>query len=420
MKYRKAIFIILFSLIVCILVGESNVLIPSNEEAEITSYLRKNRADITQMNDLHELLNQDINNNQVFLIGESHGIMKNAESEWMIIQYLILSTDIRYIMYEIGPSEASLLNKYLVNGDKKILDKIFGLKKGTINYSVDNYEFWNKVYQFNKDRAKDNKISVIGIDIEQLPSISLFYLNEKFNSVNSEKVKSDFTLFFNDLKEVSGSSITDQWSSLKVASSTLLDQISKKESEFYDEFQDELVYIKIVLKNLIIKAEFEDLNEVESIRVREKAMYDNFIALFSSLPKGKVVGVLGRDHIFLKAGPSKLGENTRFGMMLNDSSVFENKVISFAIVYNNCEKYNIFSGEPFLYQDTMNTMSSLNHIEKDKAKTILYRLNSRNSPFNKYQFFVQSFNEFPTTDYFQYILFIQESEASKMLGGFGS
>ncbi len=131
------------------------------------------------------------------------------------------------------------------------------------------------------------------------------------------------------------------------------------------------------------------------------------------LPKGKYYGQWGLSHIFQRPFPYV---NWLGGARLNGrDSVFKGgKVLSIAYVYDNC-KYLY----PTLRKDYIGSINTLDLEVKVfnsfiKNGCTLFKLNGKNSPFSE-KLIWPIIHKFPkdgvTTDYFQYLTIIKDSDA---------
>lgn len=94
-----------------------------------------------------------------FFKGETHEYRnENATSLFALLNYLHKANKVRYLVMEIGPDQAFIINQYLQTGNNKLLEesKLY-LGPG----------LWKNIYEFNTGKAEKDKIKVLGFDFNR-------------------------------------------------------------------------------------------------------------------------------------------------------------------------------------------------------------------------------------------------------------
>lgn len=142
---------------------------PTNEE-QIIHYLQKNYSAINleDENEFEDLaiMDSDIKGKEIIFTAEVHGSKANKELNMKFLKYFKEKNNFKYYLYETPYSDAYFINKYLETGDIKILEEIYKPLKGTLAWNKDSYNYWKRLYEYNKTLPKRKKIQVIGVDIE--------------------------------------------------------------------------------------------------------------------------------------------------------------------------------------------------------------------------------------------------------------
>lgn len=109
-----------------------------------------------------ELLDSVVPNYDIFIAGENHTYMNSNSQLWgKSIKYLYEHAGVRNVMIEYGHASGWLINQYLQTGDT-ILYKI--IRK----YVFKDYaESYRDLMEFNRDLPADQKIRLVGIDLER-------------------------------------------------------------------------------------------------------------------------------------------------------------------------------------------------------------------------------------------------------------
>ena len=171
-KFLKGLFITLLLLVVGVpllaLGGYTIYALAArgNESPEHIQYLERNHevlaltapADFTLFDDAFY-------QNQIFLLGESHGTTAPQDLDFALLKHLNAKVGLRNYIAEIDPSQAYYFNTYLQTGDEQNLRLAFQSWINTAQWG--NTGFYNKVkriYALNKSLPDSVKIRFIGLD----------------------------------------------------------------------------------------------------------------------------------------------------------------------------------------------------------------------------------------------------------------
>ena len=323
----------------------------------LKKYLKENHSVISlekeHMDDL-SLMDNDLIDHDIFLVGENHGVKSNVKLKMRFLKYFKEKTNFKYYIYELPFSMTYFLNKYLETGNVNILNDIYEPIKGTYAWNKDEYHYWRDLYKYNKLLPKDDRITLIGIDIEHQPANAFNFM--------------EYCL----------------------------------DNGYYSKF-------KHVNYNLLNMMEVYNSNNFND--TRDKKMYENFLSISSNLPKGKYFGQIGLSHVFQRDFPYV----NWFASFLNrEGSTFRGKILSLAFAYKNCKYLNP--------TETRNYISDINTLDLSitefknfiKSMNTIFKLNQEDSHFNE-KLICPLKHKYPedgvTTDYFQYLLVIRDSEA---------
>ncbi|MCK4956014.1 MAG: erythromycin esterase family protein [Candidatus Cloacimonetes bacterium] len=383
----------------------------------ILNYLSQNYEHLSLSNQENSnslsMLESDLNKNQIFLTGEVHNIKINSKLKMNFIKYFKQKLNFKYLLCEYSYSMSYFLNQYLRSGNDKILKEIYEPLSDSLGTNQDIYDHWKFLYKYNLTLNYNDRIQVIGVDIEHQPINAYKFLIEILPEHNipkiiESKIKNIRTIY----KDLQNNNYTSYYNSAKELQTDIRNNTSS-----YEEFLGSNLYsFKLVVNNILNSVDaykFED-NEAEWNNYRDQKIFENFCLIESQLPEGNFYGQLGASHIF----QSKDNDVMWFAAHLNSpTSKYTNKVISILFNYIDCEmgyREEIYSTTPFNY-----VFPYLETVNKTLGGKInIYKLNSNDVPFSEMMMYdIYSGNETDESvvNFIQYIVVIKNSEASKPL-----
>ncbi len=196
----------------------------------------------------------------------------------------------------------------------------------------------------------------------------------------------------------------------------ILDSINQHRLIYEEYFAGNLFYFEQVLINIINHEETfkARTNLVEFSQIRDKKIYDNFLAFDNILPNKKYFGQWGLKH----ALQSEMEGVMWFASYLNtEDSKYEDKVLTIAFNYLDCESMGIEPDNPIKATKVFSVILENQYYNDEKY--VLYKINSSemNRPdINKLDLFSDEETDKDMSEYFQYILLIQGSEATEHFG----
>lgn len=346
---------------------------------------------------MNEIDSSTIFTHSVFLSGEIHGTKSNFDCAIHLVKLLKHHCNLKYVLCELPFSFSLIINDYLRNGDEKLLSSLFS--HSDVNLPCEYIDYFKDIYLLNCSVPKEHRITVLGLDIEYLPSISLNYLKNMLPDNSQLKIsKSNHTL-------------------------------KPKEAVFkkVDEIKETLVKNPVLFKNLLgsnydnfsflidntlnsrklLSFKLSQLSSYNALR--ENMLYNNFLRLTQNHINEKYFGQFGFNHILL----NEHNKIESFACLLNTkNSLYKGKILSIAYNYKNCSfNYRI--------RGSIKSITDINH----GFDSILNHNIQSNIPFTiiDAQKYTDSKNLFsplmcrtfplPLEDYFQFIAIIFGSSA---------
>lgn len=383
---KKRFILILTALIILIL-----IITPFIKEPILNLFIKnefkKNSISLDFHNnkdDISNLFKADIEKNDIFLVGEIHGLSKSVNLHMDFLKFFVENADVRYILFEGGYTMGQLINEFLISGDYKILDFIMSSLYGTRSYTQEQYDFFIELYEFNKTLPENKKLTLVGIDIEHQPNIALRYINSLLPEVNPPE---DINEYFELLKDTTIYNFL--MNTKKIATG-----IKENENSFKEYLGDNFFDFSFSINNMSVSS--------PGLSQREPYLKSNFTTLYERLPKGKYFGQFGEIHVRKSGDISKSDPVSLANFLNNEYEETKNKVISISLALNNSYILN----QNYIVEGPINNLPAL-FFPKD-GLTKLVKLNYEDSPFSKYKLLVK---EAPTTEYYEYLLLISDSPA---------
>lgn len=386
-----------------------------------------------------DLLKSSLQENDVFLTGETHALVVNKKLQLQFIKYLNKEAGVRNILLENSYGFGEMINNYLDTGEEEILVKLYELcLSPVVVLNNEELSFWRNVYSYNKKLDKNKKLNFVGIDLENNVFVTIAYLISMLHDGDIPKKIKDNILSLRKLEELAEKN--KKWQEKNGFENMLdgnivteIDEVLRnldKDMEIYNNIYklylgENYFSFNYSVKNRIRTIEFYDTNNQrqdkdEQYIERDQIIYDNFIALYNNLPKGKYYGQFGSAHIFQKSFVyhSKLVGSTYYssiGEILNNpNSPVKNKVISIKYFYVDSVGYDSPAKNTVEINDLSQEGKELFSPFMKSDDVVLFRLIGGNSPFeNKLIWLDNLKTKEPeggiTTDYYQYLILIKNS-----------
>jgi hypothetical protein len=375
-------------------------------------------SNLNDFSDL-ELLKEDIGKHSVFLLGEQHAVHLNFPIQTKLLHYLNQEAGVTYYLAELPYTFGVLFNEYLHTGNTEVLDYVMKESIGTAGGIKEQYDFVVDIYEYNKQQPEDKQIQFLAIDSDISMNVGFTTLQRflKDKSIPAEltdqltQISTHIqpNVFFPEQATPEVRHYLDQLSKDLLSRKDLYENVLRSD---YEEFG-------FIVKNMIQGTELIDANNRSNAEfnvIREGVFKENFSHLVKKLPTDtKFFGMWGREHIYLsELTPQGYTEQIpHLGQILNEEiEETKGKVLSIANIYKNSRLYSPSLNVP---QSAIEDLSNINLLSTHASdhEAMLFKLNHEDSPFHQQTFFVTDRKvKEGTTNYFQYILLIQNSNAA--------
>ena len=346
---------------------------------------------------------------RVFLAGEYHAQTKGYQSKKMLIQYLHENQDVDYLICELGMGQGFLLDDYIQTGNEENLIFMMEELEGALAYTQDEYQFWKWLYDYNQQQPENDKLHIIGLDIEFQKKTSARGLSLLLD--NSVTPAEEIQPLIERIKESDGTAVKEFPQTLE-----------KYPEQMKEVFGENFPWAEQYAKNVAATNQFYDWMEEGKTnfhQIRDDKMTDNLFFAMEQLPENaKFFGQFGAGHVLQSETTmdSLLKEkNNRFAMQLQeDDSPVKGEVCSIYMVFLQKNEDSRWGYSYMEYQSEMPIYLFRNYYAQDT----FIPLDEKGSPFTRYgeeqvQDREGSDNKaaMGLTDYFQKILFLPDSEA---------
>ncbi len=348
---------------------------------------------------------------RVFLAGEYHAQTKGYQSKKMLIQYLHEKQDVDYLICEVGMGHGMFLDDYIQNGDDEKLKFFMNQIENTMAWTKEEYEFWQWLYEYNQQQSEQDKLHIIGLDveIERYPKCTIKGLS----------------LLLDD-SVTPAEEIQPLMERMKQGDETVIWEFPKVLEEYPEQMQEafgeNFPWAEQYAKNVEATKKYFELDKSKGVnahQIRDNAMADNLCFVLEQFPEdAKFFGQFGGAHVIQSAIDTGNGFDERydrFAMQLQeDDSPVKGEVCSIYMVFLQKNEDSRWGYSYMEYQSEMPIYLFRNYYAQDT----FIPLDEKGSPFTRYgeeqvQDREGSDNKaaMGLTNYFQKILFLPDSEA---------
>ena len=127
----------------------------------------------------YELMNQDIEQSKLILVGEIHGLDEPAKFDIHFFKHLYHNYGVRTYIAELDYAQANLMNTYLETGNDSLLH--FILKNWIVIQGRHNKDYFDKYRAFHKfyqQLSENDKFKFIGVDKIQDWNVMTSFINQ--------------------------------------------------------------------------------------------------------------------------------------------------------------------------------------------------------------------------------------------------
>lgn len=410
---------------------KSEEIVPASKPAEKMTpleYLESyhQQIDTTNLNDFSdlELLEEDLKAHKVFLTGEFHSVAQNFPAQTKLLFYLHQNAGVNYYLAELPFSVTEYINLYLQSGDEKILEYLAEESINTHAEAAGHYQMYQDIYEYNQRQPVDKRIQFLGIDGDTLPNLALNHLKH----LGSAKViPAEISSHFQSLEDNIHPEIPRKEQStpeLKAFIHSWKQEVENNKELYKKTFSkdfDKFLFTLISIENGLKEIDANNKNYGDFNVVREEVFKEAFSYWIGKLPgDAKFFGEWGRAHILLSMEES-MTKNGTYSALVPTIAQYINeevpqtkgKVLSIPYMYDQSflNPFRESEENSVAFTEEYNHLELLTEYGKDGVT--LFKLNGEQSPFDAPNIFIPNPTVNGTLNYFQYVILIKNSEASK-------
>lgn len=277
-------------------------------------------------------------NYTAFFYGETHTRFFEPAFKLQLVKLLHAEPGVRDVFMEIGYAPAVVFNKFLETGDTSLI-------KIKVLYTTKYYmEFWQQLYQYNKELPEHKKLRIHGGDFEATPA---FFHALILLILDSAAIAAPLTATFQKLRQYADRTTMNQ------------EEFSKKVKEIKKIFlthNDKIV--KLYGKNYRMVKKIFDNNITMTDELRDIKMYRHIQAELTENNITRFVGFFGGDHVnyeYPTSLPNQLRKNKKFtgkimtirGLCFNAYDNWSHETLECIGVYDEKEGHTLYER----YQD---------------------------------------------------------------------
>lgn len=366
--------------------------------------------------------------NQLFLLGESHGIQKPQELDFELLKHLNHKTGLRYYLAELDATKARYINVYLKTGNENLLDSVFrSWVQEQAQWANKNFlDKIRKIRALNQTLSSARQIEFVGIDRIQDKSLVAQELSQLLRNKQlpaTTKPIADSLIF--RLSNQTPDSLAAQWALKWLAT------WPQQQAAYEQQLGPQVSWLHQLLTNI---------GYLSTIRSRETILFTNFKALLPSLHQEKVYGLWGFFHVLQT--PLLNGSKPLASLIKESNLSLRDKIVSISCSYLDCYAMTPThflpptwqdKGKTYTRLDKFNNDSDLMHVEGIDAMraatqantSTLFVLNrpgsfAHTTPLRiRYSAYMPKSQQLQfdphraITDYFQYIILVRNSEMTQ-------
>lgn len=421
------------------------------QNSTLENYIAKHKS-VYQLDDFAVNFGESLTKNDMVFWGYIHGSETPQLVEYKLLEYLV-ENGFQYYMPEIGMAQAYFLNQYLETGNQDLLlfAGYYQKSRTSQDASIQFIEKWKKIYQLNKGLPQDKKLTVLGADVTLFrydPTLAITYLayiapSSDIPMIDSLKYMKNLDIL--DINVISGK---PAWDAAMAAKKSTYDFIYPLDSKY--QFARRFFNYYLDNKEEVQEAFGDYGNHVERLLIksekrREATIYDNFKRDVAPLiaKGGKVFSSYGYAHVMqgpinkndylaglIKKGNPEISTTSVLGLLAKSNALNNRKLrktgtlegpqgfVFESAEYNGYTTKKSYDGDSFFER-----VDGIQHLKKATRKEDILTLSliEKESPFNQGLTFVDfkkggkrwnpdtSLN---TLDYFQFVIYIQNSAAN--------
>lgn len=281
-------------------------------------------------NDMSALGGVDFEPYSVILVGEIHQVSSNTEVKLAFLKYLHEQHGVRFLIEEMGYGSGMQINKFLQTGDKTLLTDFYTAVVGRQGATQESYEFYLRLGEYNLSLPEEERITVLGVDIQSPRTIGLSALHGLTEDKGAPPPEAEEAYRL----------LAENRALTEAELAAMMEQAEQHEDGFRAYLAEDYDDFYFTLRSVLQSAKFAE--EKGSEALRERYLCDNFRSLYEHYGIDRCFGMFGSVHASRNA---MFGTHRSFaGFLSRDYEPTKDKVLSMVCVYDQCEVLDTLSG----------------------------------------------------------------------------
>lgn len=280
--------------------------------------------------DMSALGGVDFEPYSVILVGEIHQVGSNTEVKLAFLKYLHEQYGVRFLIEEMGYGSAMQINKFVQTGDKALLTNFYTAVVGRQGATQESYEFYLRLGEYNLSLPENQRIIVLGVDIQSPRTVGLGALRGLTEDRGAPPPEAEEAYRL----------LAENRALTEAELAAMMEQAEHHEDGFRAYLAEDYDDYYFTLRSVWQSAKFAE--EKGGDALRERYLCDNFRSLYEHYGIDRCFGMFGSVHSSLDA---MFGTHRSFaGFLSRDYEPTKDKVLSMVCVYDQCEVLDTLSG----------------------------------------------------------------------------
>lgn len=344
----------------------------------------------------------DVEGKRLFLLGETHGVAANYAIDLVLLRYFHRVAGVRAYLMEFSHAHAQFINQYLDTGDESLLDftleQLFGFTDG----SMERRNFFTSLRAWNQSLPQQDRVTVVGFDVERMPGISIAYLKQQLGNWQLQPRLLEISLQMSTLPE------RPTLAQAKAVIELLANDVAAHRQEYQSMLGDHWFNFELTLDNLTdrirVTADPARYNEL-----RDAAQLSNFLRLAEHTPFTLAYGRCGSAHVLQH---STDGIEHFSALLQQDDSPWRGQVLGIWPLYAAGEHVSFADGQYGTTPCADDAAATKPFVSAADSEVTLFKLTGEGSPFARQLLLPSEATQGVTTDYFQYVVLVKHAIAA--------
>ncbi|MCC6681489.1 MAG: erythromycin esterase family protein [Phycisphaeraceae bacterium] len=344
----------------------------------------------------------DVEGKRLFLLGETHGVAANYAIDLALLRYFHRAAAVRVYLMEFSHAHAQFINQYLDTGEEQPLDFTLEQLHGYTDGSMERRNFFTALRVWNQSLPPQDRVTVIGFDVERMPGISLAYMQQLLSTHDLPPQLLQLSQQLANLPQ--RPTLADARSTIESLEQYVAAHRTTCESLLGDHWFDFELAMDNLTDRIRVTADRAQYNQM-----RDAAQLRNFQRLSAHVPFTRAYGRCGSAHVLQQS----TGGIEHFSALLQkDDSPWRGQVVSIWPLYAAGERVSFADGRYGTAPCADDANETRPFISAAPGEVTLFRLTDDDSPFAKQLLLPGEAAEGVTTDYFQYVLLVKSATAA--------